>query len=301
MGVFMKLLVKLFFILFIFCQSVIIAQTDSIRIKIGQIIEQAKGRVGIAAINLKTNDTLTVRGNEYFPMQSVYKFPLALAVLNKVDKGELSLDKKIFVSKSDLLPDTWSPLRDKYPDGNVFLSLDEILSNTVSLSDNNGCDILFRLMGGTAAVEKYIHSLGIQDIDIAFTEEEMHKDWQVQYKNRSTPLAMAELLYKFYYEDFLSKSGKNYLWRIMAATSTGPKRIKGLLPEGTVVAHKTGSSGEDENGIAAATNDAGIIQLDDGSGFVIVVFVSDSAADEETRDKVIAQIARTIYDAYITK
>ena len=297
----MKLLNRIILILFIYSGAASFAQTDSVRIKIHQIIEQAKGKVGVAVINLKTNDTLTVRGNEYFPMQSVYKFPLALAVLDKVDKGELSLDKKIFVSKSDLLPDTWSPLRDKYPDGNVFLSLDEILSNTVSLSDNNGCDILFRLMGGTAIVDKYIHSLGIEDIDIAFTEEEMHKDWQVQYKNRSTPLAMAELLYKFYYEDFLSKSSKDYLWRIMAATSTGPKRIKGLLPEGTVVAHKTGSSGEDENGIAAATNDAGIVQLDDGSGFVIVVFVSDATADEETRDKVIAQIAGTVYNAFILK
>ncbi len=297
----MKLLNRIMLILFTYSNAASFAQTDSVRIKTLQIIEQAKGKVGVAVINLKTSDTLTVRGNEYFPMQSVYKFPLALAVLDKVDKGELSLDKKIYISKSDLLPDTWSPLRDKYPDGNVFLSLDEILSNTVSLSDNNGCDILFRLMGGTAIVDKYIHSLGIEDIDIAFTEEEMHKDWQVQYKNRSTPLAMAELLYKFYYEDFLSKSSKDYLWRIMAATSTGPKRIKGLLPEGTVVAHKTGSSGEDENGIAAATNDAGIVQLDDGSGFVIVVFVSDAAADEETRDKVIAQIAKTVYDAYQNK
>ncbi|RJP74328.1 MAG: class A beta-lactamase, subclass A2 [Ignavibacteriales bacterium] len=297
----MKLLNRIILILFIYSNAASFPQTDSVRIKTLQIIEQAKGKVGVAVINLKTSDTLTVRGNEYFPMQSVYKFPLALAVLDKVDKGEISLDKKLFVSKSDLLPNTWSPLRDKYPDGNVFLSLDEILSNTVSLSDNNGCDILFRLMGGTAIVDKYIHNLGIEDIDIAFTEEEMHKDWQVQYKNRSTPLAMAELLYRFYYEDFLSKSSKDYLWRIMAATVTGPKRIKGLLTEGTVVAHKTGSSGEDENGIAAATNDAGIVQLDDGSGFVIVVFVSDAAADEETREKVIAQIAKTVYDAYLNK
>lgn len=297
----MDLYRKSFIILFFICQTITFAQTDSVRIKIGQIIEQAKGKVGVAAINLKTNDTLSINGTEHFPMQSVYKFPLALAVLDKIDKGELSPDQKTFVRKEELLPKTWSPLREKYPEGNVFVTLDEILSLTVSQSDNNGCDILFRLIGGPDVVNNYIHSLGIEDIAIVNTEEEMHNDWEAQYRNWSIPLAMARLLYKFYYDDFLTKKSKDYLWQIMINTSTGPKRIKGLLPEGTVVAHKTGSSGEDEKGMAPATNDVGILQMDDGSGFVIAVFVSDAIADEETRDKVIAQISRTIYDTYITK
>jgi len=292
---------KSFILLFIICQSVTVAQADSIRIKIGQIIDLAKGKVGVAAINLKNDDTLTINDDKHFPMQSVYKFPLALAVLNKVDNGELSPDQKIFVRKEELLPETWSPLREKYPEGNVFVTLDEILSFTVSQSDNNGCDILFRLIGGPEVVNNYIHSLGIEDIAIVNTEEEMHKDWEAQYRNWSTPMAIARLLYKFYYDDFLTKKSKDYLWQIMANTSTGPKRIKGLLPEGTVVAHKTGSSGEDEKGMVPATNDVGIVQMDDGGGFVIAVFVSDAMADEETRDKVIAQITRTIYDAYMMK
>ena len=82
-------------------------------------------------------------------MQSVYKYPLALAILNQVDKGIFSLEQKIHIKKEDLLPDTWSPLRKKYPDGNADITLDELLNITVSQSDNNGCDILFRLIGGT--------------------------------------------------------------------------------------------------------------------------------------------------------
>ncbi len=83
------------------------------------------------------------------PMLSVFKFHIALAVLNQVDKGNLTLDQKILIKKSDLLENTWSPLREKYPDGNVELPLSEIITYTVAQSDNNGCDILLRLIGGT--------------------------------------------------------------------------------------------------------------------------------------------------------
>jgi len=84
----------------------------------------------------------------------------------------------------------------------------------------------------------------------------------------------------------------------MASSGTGLKRIKGLLPAGTVVAHKTGSSGTNDAGVAAATNDVGIIAFPDGRAVALVVFVSDSGASEEERDGVIAAIARAVWDAY---
>ena len=81
----------------------------------------------------------------------------------------------------------------------------------------------------------------------------------------------------------------------MAASNTGPRRLKGLLPTGTVVAHKTGTSGT-ENGETAATNDIGIITLPNGRHIAIAVFVSDSPADEGTREGVIARIAKAAWD-----
>ena len=62
------------------------------------------------------------------------------------------------------------------------------------------------------------------------------------------------------------------------------------------MAHKTGSSGA-TNGIAAATNDIGIVTLPDGRHLAIAVFVSDSKADAATRDAVIARIAKAAWDA----
>lgn len=87
-------------------------------------------------------------------MQSVFKFPIALAVLDKVDKGELRFNQRIFLKKSDLRPNTWSPLREKYKNGNVYVSLKEILRTTMKDSDNNGCDILLKLAGGPGGCDR---------------------------------------------------------------------------------------------------------------------------------------------------
>jgi len=271
---------------------------DSLRAKLEHIVGCAHANVGVAIIELKTNDTLAINGNDKYPMQSVYKFPLALAVLSNVDKGMFSLEQSIHITKGDLLPNTWSPLRERYPQGNVSITLSELLAYTVSESDNNGCDILFRLMGGPKTVEQYIHSLGVTDIAIATTEEEMHRAWEVQYRNWSSPTAMGQLLSLFYHDKILSMKSKEYLWQLMVNTKTGPGRLKGLLPKGAIVAHKTGSSGANENGIAAATNDVGIVSLPSGKHVAIAVFVSNCTAEEEACEQIIAEIAKAVWDTY---
>jgi beta-lactamase class A len=281
-----------------FLPSPILAGGDSLRTEVERIAGSAAGKVGVTISVIEDRDTLTINGNERFPMQSVYKFPLALAILHQVDIGIFTLEQKIHVTKKDLLPNTWSPLREKYPQGNVDITLAELLAYTVSESDNNGCDILFRLAGGTNTVERYIHGFGVENIAIAATEEEMHKGWEVQYRNWSTPAAMGQLLGMFYQDTILSKKTKAFLWELMVNTKTGPRRLKGLLREGSIVAHKTGSSGANDEGLVAATNDVGILSLANGKHVVVVVFVSDAATDEEACERVIAEVAKAAWDCF---
>jgi beta-lactamase class A len=281
-----------------FLPSPILAGGDSLRTEIERIAGSVSGKVGVSIRAIEDRDTLTINGNERFPMQSVYKFPLALAILHEVDKGIFTLEQKIHVTKKDMLPNTWSPLREKYPQGNVDITLAELLAYTVSESDNNGCDMLFRLAGGTNTVERYIHGLGVENIAIATTEEEMHKAWEVQYRNWSTPAAMGQLLSMFYQGKILSKRNREFLWQLMVNTKTGPRRLKGLLPEGSIVAHKTGSSGVNDAGIVAATNDAGIVSLANGKHVVVVVLVTDAMTDEEACERIIAEIAEAAWDSY---
>lgn len=206
-------------IFLVFISTAAFSQVEKLQLKIEQIAKSKKANVGCALLGIEDGDSIAFNGQGHYPMQSVFKFHLALAVLNQVDKGNLKLDQELFVKKNDLLPDTWSPLRDKYPNGNVNLKLSEILSFTVSQSDNNGCDILFRLIGGTDSVNNFIHRSGINDASIVATEEQMHKAWDVQFKNWTTPMAAVQLLKKYYQKSIISENSTKYLWKIMVETA----------------------------------------------------------------------------------
>jgi len=132
-------------------------------------------------------------------------------------------------------------------------------------------------------------------IVVATTEAAMARGEQVQYRNWATPDAMVGLLRVLQEGKGLSASSRRLLLGLMTASKTGPGRIKGLLPEGTVVAHKTGSSGT-VHGLTRATNDVGLVTLPDGKHLAVVVFVSDTKAGEATRDAVIAKIARAAWN-----
>ena len=148
---------------------------ETLRLEVEAIARSIDGKLGVALMGLETGEIFLFNGGDRFPMQSVYKCPLAMAVLERVDKGRLSLGQVVHVAPADLLPDTWSPLRERYPAGNVDIALSELLRVTVSESDNNGCDILFRMLGGPPAVDAYVRGLGIKGMAIAATEEEMHR------------------------------------------------------------------------------------------------------------------------------
>lgn len=272
------------------------AKNDKLQDKMETIINGQKADVGVSVFFLEEGKSVSVNGDKHYPMQSVYKFHLALAVLDQVDKGNLKLDQGIFVKKSDLLPNTWSPLRDKYPNGSVTLPLSEIIRVTVAESDNNGCDILFRLVGGTNKVHEYIGKLGIKDCAIVGTEEEMHKDEEMQFKNWTTPNAANALMEKFCKGKVIEKITTDFLMKTMEGTVSGPNKIKGLLPVGTIVAHKTGNSGINKAGVMAASNDIGIVTLPNGNKMLVSIFLSMSKDNEQKIDQIIAQIAKAAWD-----
>lgn len=238
-------------------------------------------------------DSLSINGDMRFPMQSVFKFPIALTVLQGVDQGRWQLCDSLFIAKSDLPANTWSPLRERYPEGNIYLTLSELIRYTVAQSDNNGCDILLRFLGGPAQVDDYLRSLGIADINIEYNEAQMHRDWQRQFTNYATPRAMLRLLQLFYDQRLLQPSTQAFLWETMVATSTGSVRTK--LPTNAIVAHKTGSSGRNADGISAATNDAGILIRADGQPMAYVVFITNSAEPDSVNAGIIADMAHLLY------
>ncbi|WP_185288648.1 class A beta-lactamase, subclass A2 [Chryseobacterium lactis] len=287
-------------ILFISCIQLKSQSIKDLRNKIHEIISTKNATVGVSLKGIEDQDTLSINGNKNTPLMSVFKFHIALAVLNQVDKGKLKLDQKFFIKKEELLPDTWSPIRDEYPQGNMNLTLDQLLRYTVSHSDNNGCDILLNILGGTQTVQKFIKQQGIKDFTIKVNEQQM-SSFDKFYLNTTTPLATTVILEKFYNGKVLKKETTKYLYRIMVETSRGLTWMKAGLPEGTELAHRTGISSRNDDNMRAAMNDVGIVTLPNGKHYILSVYLKNITEEMKDTEKIIADISRAVWEYYVNK
>lgn len=288
---------------FLSITSLIKAQTtESLRHKIEQIVAGKNVTVGVAISGNSGKDTISLNGDRQFPLQSVFKFHIALTILSQIDDGVFALDQEIEIQRKDLLPDLWSPLREENPDGGSF-PISKLIEYAVSLSDNVACDALLKLVGGPNVVEDYFRKNNIRGLSIKLNEETQQSNWDLQFRNWTTPKAANETLAKFYFNEnqLFSQKSYDFIWKVMKETKTGENRIKGLLPKGTIIAHKTGSSGTNNEGLTAAVNDIGIVFLPNGQHFFISVFVTNSKEDAETNEKLIADIAIATWNYFILK
>lgn len=264
---------------------------------IAHIAAQAHGRVGIACSLPGRTLDCNLHAASAFPMQSVYKLPIAMAMLSAIEHGRFRLDQNLRFLPSDLIaPDQYSRLRDEHPRGNADVPVEEALHLAVSESDGVASDMLMRTVGGAAAVDAYVRALGIQGIHIVDTEQTLGRQVKLEDRNSAEPRALVALLRRLADHSPLSSDHTQLLLGWMTASHTGDHRIRALLPPGTVVADKTGTSGTGRK-FTNATNDAGLITLPDGRRLAIAVMVADSAAPAAVREHVIAEITKAVYDA----
>ena len=232
-------------------------------------------------------------------MQSVFKAPLAAAVLDKLEREGISPDQAIrFLPSDRFTTRTYSPLQDKYPQADVDVPLRELMRLAVMLSDNAAADILLRYLGGPQVLTRYMEGLGIVGFHQEDSEHGLQSDVTAQYRNWFEPAAAVQFLERLSSKSPLSPEHSRQLMQWMTESTTGPNRLRAGLPPGTEMAHKTGTSGVDA-GLAHAINDIGLITLPDGRKLAVAVFVTDSTADEAARENVISEIARAAYRAAV--
>jgi beta-lactamase class A len=270
-----------------------------------EIASAAQGHVGVAALVLETGQTVSLNPQDHFPMQSVYKLPIGMAVMKQVDAGKIALEQKVSISEDDFIGRAQhSPIRDLHPHGAV-LSVRELMEWMLKESDGTASDVLMKLAGGPPAIQNYLNDLKINDLIVLNTEKEFSQDQKLQYRNWATPAAAVALLRALHERQGLSETSQKFLLKLMVESIPGAKRLKGLLPSGTVVAHKTGTSGT-VDGVTAATNDIGLVTSPGGASngggsawhLAIAVFFTDSTADEKTREGVIARVAKVVWDKF---
>lgn len=265
--------------------------------KLEEIISQSDATIGVGARLLETGETVWIDPDGRYPSQSVYKLPIAMAVLKRIDDKMLRVDQQVIVERSDFVRSGFhSPIRNQNPEGTI-LPIGELLRASISESDGTASDVLLELAGGPAAVQAYLADIGIKDFIVADSEKGIGRDWETQYRNWASPRASIELLTALQTGKTLSEQSRALLLNLMTESPTGRNRVRAGLPQGTPFAHKTGTGGT-KDGITGATNDIGIVTLPDGSHFAIAVYVMDSRDDTPTRVKTMADIAAAIWEKW---
>lgn len=263
---------------------------------IQEYVGKFRAQVGVAVI-IDHKDTVCVNNSADYPLMSVFKFHQAVAVANLLYRKGMSMDTKIHVRKKDLKRNTYSPLRDSYPDGEVSLSVGELMRYTLQLSDNNACDILFKHFGGPEATDRHLRGLGFHDFSIKYNEDEMHRDISRCYENRTSPLEAARLIDYVFVNEHPGQEFYEYIFRLMKSCETGQDRLVApLLTTDAVVWHKTGTSDKNGKGQWMATNDIGYVWAPNFHTYSIAVFVKDSYEDAGTNAGIIAGVSECVWE-----
>lgn len=262
---------------------------EQLQEKIDNLISMNEVDVGVAVF-MDGKMVCQANANKAFPLMSVFKLHQAIVVLDSMERGSIPLDSTVLVTKEMLRPNTYSPLRDAHPDGNIRLTIEDLLRYSLLQSDNNACDILFSLFGGTAHVQSEMRKLGLSHTQIRWTEDEMHMDEARSTENFSTPEDAVRLVEIAYQNEWLRET--------LTHCVTGQNRLPALLPQGdgVLIGHKTGTWGTMPDGTVNGINDIGFVILPDGRRYSIAVFCTQSTLSFEDTEFLIAQISLMVYN-----
>ena len=280
------------------------------------------GKAGLTAVDLDTGQRIVFQENMSFPMASVYKVPIGIAFLQRVDRGEVSLDTKVTLGPDDFHAGA-SIIADNAKDQPVTLTLGELLTHMLRDSDNSAVDYILAHYVSPKEVMKTLKAIGVRGVDVdrpeamiigemlgegdtivtrahfaqrmkAISQNDLayalKKFWE-DPRDSATPASMADLLIKIArHKVGLTPASEELLLKPLRETATGPDRIRGGVPTDAAVAHKTGT-------MPGTLNDVGFITSPDGKHHIaIAVFTKWSNGTEADRAKVVAAMTKAVYD-----
>ncbi len=272
--------------------------TEALSREIQRHVCLAGDTVGVFVIHLESGRVAGYNAGLRFPMASVFKLPLAVEVLSRVDSGSLNLDAMLEVAAKDRAPGS-GLLQMMFKQPRVTLSVLSLIELMLVVSDNSAADILLKLVGGTEAVNERMRLLGFPAILLDRSAAQLIADFDADanqfasdFRDNATAEALTGLLAAIWQGKALHPDTATLLLESMGRCQTGPERLPGILPRGTEVAHKTGS-------MVFVANDMGIITLPDHSHIAITVLSKRPGVAEADQDRTIAEIARLSYDYFL--
>ncbi|OXE36865.1 MAG: serine hydrolase [Phenylobacterium zucineum] len=282
--------------------------------------------VGIAIVDTSSNWIVDVRGDMAFPQQSVSKLWVALTTLDAVDRGVVALDQQVVLTEADRSvfnqPISYRITPDGFP-----TTVADLLKRALIESDNAANDKLMGMAGGPGAVRRLMNDKGLAGISLA--EDERHLQahiagltWSPDLApygafntararlpqstreaaldaylthpyDGAQPKALAIALAQLQAGKLLSSGSTRWMVETMAKARTGPSRLKGGLPAGWHIAHKTGT-GQDYRGASIGINDVGLITAPDGKTYAVAVFLQRTRRPVSERLAFLQSVSRAI-------
>lgn len=296
--------------------------------ELARIAGTIQAQVGVCAMHLGLGVQIGLRADQRFPLASTAKVPIALTVLRQVEQGLLDLAQLVAVEEGDVSPGS-GLLKDNFVHPGVHLSLQNLIELALRNSDNTASDILLRLVGGAATVNHCLDSLGVSESALHRPFKALLADLYGVALPAATPWSLAAYRQAFhavpakeqraagqrFLQDARDSGSPRAMITLLAALQRGevlnpqhtalvhtalqnalgsPNRIKGLLPPGVSVAHKGGTLAD------GVVNDVGWIELPGRGGTVaLAVLVQGSKLNLPATERVIAHIARSVYDYFL--
>lgn len=288
-----------------------------------------EGNVGIAVRDIDTGWTTSWRGEEAFPQQSVAKLWAALALLDAVDRGRLSLDEAVVVRRDDLSI-FHQPIRAQVMIGDGYhTTLEALLRGALTQSDNAANQFLVTRVGGPEAVQAVLDAKHITHIRFgpgervlqpaiagltwrrefsygkqfwrarAFVPPEVRRQALANYledpMDGATPVAIVETLARLRQGELLSPASTTLMLSIMASSETGPMRLHAGLAPGWAMAHKTGT-GQVLESTATGYNDVAILTAPDGKAYAVAVMIGSTERPVPERQALMSAVSRAVVD-----
>ncbi|HTW84615.1 MAG TPA: serine hydrolase [Candidatus Sulfotelmatobacter sp.] len=243
------------------------------------------GRLGVAALDLGSAARLAHRGAERFPLGGLWRLPLVMTALARVDAGDDKLERQIAFGPSDLEGGA-SALARRYPAGGV-LTLGKLCAYAIVYGDDTAADLLAPLIGGPAAITAYLRTIGVRGIrvDRLARRRPLHVDVHDE-RDSATPDSTAHLLEQLGSESPLSDESTTLLITWMRATVNSRAQLRAGVPAGWTVSDVSG-------GAVNLAADAGLLTPSAGASLAVVCFALDFDGVGDA-NAAIAACARTV-------
>jgi beta-lactamase class A len=294
---------------------------------VGALARDFGGVVGISVRSLDWGWQIDANGTRRKPQQSVSKLWVAMTVLDARDRGRLTLDDPVALTRENLTV-FHQPIAALVVQNGVYqATVRELLLRAMQQSDNTANDRLLNLVGGPEAVRTFIRERGLGDIRFGPGERLLQAgtaglSWQPRYSmagefqraraalpptvrraafdayvadpvDGAAPAAIALALARLKAGELLSPSSTSFLTTVMSGTRTGKARLRAAVPLGWTLAHKTGT-GQDLGGRTAGFNDIGILTAPDGKAYSIAVMIGETPRPVRERQQLMQAVVASI-------